>query len=93
MHKSVLDTWEIIGNAPLEDSLKQRPDVFMQDLADFRKCRIIDSQGNERTAKPEDCIGLERAAVWEADNVEKRLLDSFMGRPNRAVEAMRVRLK
>jgi hypothetical protein len=91
VHESVLDTWEIIGKMPLEDSLKQPVVQFMQDVTDYMKCWIVDSEGNERPARPEECLGLERAAVWEAQHVEKRLLDTFMDRPNRSVEGARVR--
>ena len=91
VHESALDTWEIIGHRPLEDTLQQPVLQFMQDVADYRKCWIVDSEGNKREARPEECIGLERVAVWEAQHVENRLLDTFMGRPNRSVEGARVR--
>jgi hypothetical protein len=32
-------------------------------------------------------------AVWEEENVEERLLDAFLGRPNASVEHLKVRLK
>jgi hypothetical protein len=91
VHESVQDTWEIIGEMPLEESLKQPVVQFMQDVIDYRKCWIVDSEGNEGPARPEECLGLERAAVWEAQHVEKRLLDTFMDRPNRSVEGAKVR--
>jgi hypothetical protein len=92
VHESALDTWEIIGKLPLEDSLKRPVVQFMQDILDHTRCRIVDSEGNERSAKPEECLGLERAAVWEAPHVERRLLDTFLDRPNRSVEGAKVRL-
>jgi hypothetical protein len=49
--------------------------------------------GNERSAEPQECIGLERSAVLEKVGVEQRLLNAFMGRPNAAVERLKVRLK
>ncbi|WP_224362896.1 immunity 26/phosphotriesterase HocA family protein [Hyalangium versicolor] len=45
-------------------------------------CPSFDTAGNERSAEPQECVGLERLAVWEEENVEERLLDTFMGRPN-----------
>jgi hypothetical protein len=36
-------------------------------------------------------VGLERAAVWEKESVEERLLDAFLGRPNAAEEHLKVR--
>jgi hypothetical protein len=66
--------------------------MFMQDLADYRKCTIFDSAGMRREARPEECIGLERAAVWDPHHIEGRLLDTFMERPNEAERHGRVRL-
>jgi hypothetical protein len=64
----------------------------MQGIGDFRKCTIFDSAGMEMSATPEDCIGLERAAVWDPHHIEKRLLDAFMGRPNEDEMRARARL-
>jgi len=64
----------------------------MQDLADFRKCTIFDSEGMRREARPEECIGIERGSVWDMHNVEQRLLDTFMNRPNEFEVEARVRL-
>lgn len=66
---------------------------FHQDVANFRDCTIFDSAGNERAAEPQECIGLERDAVWEQHGVEHRLLDAFLGRPNASMEHLRVRLR
>ncbi|AKJ00406.1 Hypothetical protein AA314_02032 [Archangium gephyra] len=38
-------------------------------------------------------MGLERAAIWEQDSVQERLLDAFLGRPNAAEEHLKVRLR
>ncbi|EPX58332.1 hypothetical protein D187_004088 [Cystobacter fuscus DSM 2262] len=37
-------------------------------------------------------MGVERAAVWERESVEGRLLDTFLGRPNADEEHLKVRL-
>ena len=63
----------------------------MQDIGDYRLCTIFDTAGNERAASPEECVGLERAVVWEPEHVEARLLDTFLGRTNRDAERYRVR--
>ena len=91
VHESVLDTWEIVGEAPLEPALKAPVVQFMQDPIDYRQCWIIDSTGNKRHATPEECVGLERVAVWQAHHVERRLLDKFRGLPNRSEERAKVR--
>jgi hypothetical protein len=88
-----LKNWTPIGKRELEEKLKQPIVRFMQDIADFRNCTIYDTAGLERTAAPEECVGLERAAVWETHHVEERILDTFMGRPNGVAERMKVRLQ
>lgn len=84
--------WEDIGHRPLEGTVAQPVVFFMQDLMDSSDCRIFDSEGMSRPATPEECIGLERSAVWEQHGVEQRLLDNFMGRPNASELDNRVRL-
>ncbi|MCY1074041.1 immunity 26/phosphotriesterase HocA family protein [Archangium lansingense] len=85
--------WELIGWRALEEHLTQPLVQFRQDVGDFRRCTIFDTAGNTRAASPEECVGLERAAVWEQDSVEERLLDAFLGRPNAAEEHLKVRLR
>jgi hypothetical protein len=87
------DRWANIGKRKLEGELAKPVVRFMQDLADFTKCTIFDSEGMEKEARPEECVGLERAAVWDPHHIEQRLLDSFMGRPNDTEIRARVRLK
>lgn len=86
------DRWANIGKRELEGEVAQPVVRFMQDLADFRKCTIFDSVGMEKSVGPEECVGLERAAVWDPHHIERRLLDTFMGRPNDDEIRARVRL-
>jgi hypothetical protein len=86
-------SWEAIGWRALEEKLTLPIVLFKHSLGDFRQCTIFDTAGNSRKAEPQECVGLERAAVWEEFGVEGRLLDAFMGRPNLSVERMKVRLQ
>jgi hypothetical protein len=90
---SGLKNWDHIGAAPLSGEVAERVVRYSQDTLDFRKCVIYDSVGNERAATPEECVGIEQAAVWDAHPIEDRLLDTFMGRPNQLEIRSRVRLK
>lgn len=92
VHKSALKKWKVIGKLPLEANLRRYIRTFSQDVADPRKCTIGDEEGNERTATPSECVGLERSAVWEDNHVEDRLLDAFKGRPNLWYEDLKVKL-
>jgi Immunity protein 26 len=85
--------WEVIGWRKLEEQFSQPIVQFMQDRGNFRDCLIFDTADNERSAEPQECIGLERASVWEEVGVEERLLDAFMERPNATAERHKVRLK
>ncbi|KFE60896.1 hypothetical protein DB31_4809 [Hyalangium minutum] len=85
--------WTLIGWREMEEQFSQPIVQFMQDIGNFRDCTIFDTAGHERSAEPQECVGLERLAVWEEENVEERLLDAFMGRPNASVEHLKVRLK
>jgi hypothetical protein len=85
--------WVSLGKKELVGEVAEPVVRFTQDVGDFRKCVIFDTAGNTRDATPEECVGLERAAVWESLHIEERLLDTFMGRPNLAGEHLRVRLK
>ncbi|MCY1074852.1 immunity 26/phosphotriesterase HocA family protein [Archangium lansingense] len=86
-------SWEVIGRRKLEESLAQPIVQFRQDVGDFRRCEIFDTADNVRSAEPQECVGLERMAVWDEYHVEERLLDTFMGRPSGIVERMKVRLQ
>ena len=90
---SDLSSWEIIGWREIEESLSQPIVQFRQDVGNFRRCTIFDTVGNSRSAEPQECVGLERMAVWEQPAVEGRLLDTLMGRPNATVERLKVRLQ
>lgn len=87
-----LNEWADIGWKELEPHLSQPVVQFRQALGDVRRCTLFDTAGNTRAATPQECVGLERAAVWEKDSVEERLLDTFLGRPNAIVEHLAVRL-
>jgi hypothetical protein len=87
------DRWANIGKRELEGEVANPVVRFMQELADFRKCTIFDSAGMEKEVGPEECIGFERAAVWDPPHIERRLLDTFMGRPNEDEIRARILLK
>ncbi len=85
--------WLKIGTLPLEQDLKELPNKFIQD--DFNPSIVELYNANTGAITPsniESCIGLERAAVWEANNVEERLCDHFHGRENKWVEKMRLKI-
>jgi hypothetical protein len=86
------DKWEVIGRRDLDTELARPVVMFMQDLANPADCVIFDSAGLERKATPQECVGIENAAVWDARNVEDRLLAHFAGRLDPQTERLKVRL-
>ncbi|WLW52620.1 hypothetical protein [Streptomyces sp. YU58] len=71
--------------------LPEIPVFFRQNIMNAADCEIVDSGGGVRKASPDECISLERSAVWSAEHVEARLRDHFAGRPNAFVESMKVK--
>lgn len=88
VHKSAWTSgrWTRIGKV-------QPPPEIMSPIPKFIKDHIngalsIYLEGNIRPASYEECVGLERCAVWEPGHVEDRLRDHFAGRPNKWVRSL-----
>jgi hypothetical protein len=77
--------WRVVGKRPLEGHLVQTPRFFKQDALKPEQLSIYyeDNGVHESPAKPEEVVGLERAAVWDPEHVEDRLRDHFAGKPNK----------
>jgi hypothetical protein len=84
--------WPIVGSVPAGSRLPAVPEQFTQDRYNPQSCQIIDADGNTRPATPQECVGLERAAVWEPEHVVGRIQDHYAGRPNFIVERFKVKL-
>lgn len=82
--------WLKLGKVPLESKFDTLPLQFIQDALDPTRFKIYDN-GIIRNATREECVGLERTAVWEAEHVEERLNDHYAGRTNRWVESLRMK--
>lgn len=76
--------WPIVGHVPMDGRLNPPPS-FIQDALNENSFSIYEG-GRIRPATRQECIGLERAAVWEPDHVEERLRDHYAGRKNKMVE-------
>lgn len=87
----VTGRWKKIGRVSSEGDGVTIPDYFMQDMFNPKKCRIIDAEGHSRSATVEECEGLERAAVWEAEHVEGRIRDYYLGRANVYAESLQLK--
>jgi hypothetical protein len=81
--------WEKIGIVPLEQERLYGPNKFVQDVWILANIRILDSLGNERQASFEEVQGLERASVWDYNQVEQRVRDYYDNKTNWIVEFKR----
>ena len=82
--------WLKIGKSPPSDALMKVRPQFIQDPLHPDRFSIYE-RGNIRPAKKEECLGLDRAAVWDPSHVEDRLRDHYAGRKNKWVESLKIR--
>jgi hypothetical protein len=74
--------WIKIGKLPLEPELQILPLKFIQDKLNPEHFEFYDpNTGSIKTATRQDCMGLERAAVWEPYHVEERIVNYLMMNP------------
>jgi hypothetical protein len=73
--------WVNVGTQALKESLLNLPMQFIQD-AQYESVYSLynPNTGVISPAQKEECIGLERAAVWAAHHLEDRIEDYFAGR-------------
>ncbi|MBI2893916.1 MAG: immunity 26/phosphotriesterase HocA family protein [Deltaproteobacteria bacterium] len=81
--------WPIVGRVEPPPALLAAATFFKQNALNKRKLTIYVG-GKESPATREQCVGLERAAVWDPAHVEDRLTDHHAGRPNKWVESLRL---
>ncbi|WP_082502937.1 Imm26 family immunity protein [Methylobacterium sp. Leaf100] len=73
--------WPIIGHIHLDVSLLSIPKFFKQDPIS-RKLYTYEN-GIESPASIDECMGLEKAAVWAPKHVEERLESFFLGKKSK----------
>ena len=82
--------WLILGHVPLDGQLVPPP-KFIQDPLKPHSFSIYENDGTISKATRSQCEELERAAVWEPEQIEDRLRDHFAGRENKWVKLMQIR--
>ena len=90
-HAVTSGRWIIVGNVPLDDTLLNPLLFFVQDIMRKDRFSIYEKGGKIRPATKEECVGLERAAVWEPSHVEDRLRDNYAGHKNKWVESLKIK--
>lgn len=85
--------WIVVGHAELTPEEQESSKFFKKDalngkLSIYHKGEQYPNRYIEYPATYEECVGLERAAVWNPEHVESRLLDHFRGQKNIWVEQL-----
>jgi hypothetical protein len=80
--------WPVVGHIDPSPDLLTEPTFFKQDPINKKFSLFIG--GRDFPADRKDIEGLERAAVWDPEHVEDRLMDHYAGRVNKWVESMKV---
>ena len=78
--------WQHVGVVPLSEEEQTRREVFFKQGALNGRLELYWSAHGEVHTEPtsfDACVGLERAAVWDAVHVEDRLRDHFAGVANK----------
>lgn len=86
------DHWKIVGISELEPELKVLPMEFIQDPLDLSRFEIYNpNTGQIESATKEQCLKLEKAAVWEPTHIEDRIVDYYEHRPNVWAESLKIK--
>lgn len=82
--------WLKVGKLPLRKEFEVLPMQFIQDNLNPDRFELYNPNTGEITKTTKDkVIGLERAAVWEANHVEDRLRDHYDDQPNIWLEQLK----
>lgn len=83
--------WAKIGVAGIRPELVAKVGRFNQDP--LKPSSIVITYGGHsiHSATRDECVALERAAVWDPEHAEDRLRDHFAGRPNQWAESLRLK--
>lgn len=82
--------WLKVGKLPIRKEFEVLPMKFIQDNLNPDRFELYNPNTGDITKTTKDkIIGLERAAVWEADHVEDRLRDHYEGKLNVWLEQLK----
>jgi len=79
--------WKIVGHKELTPEMLTPVPFFIREIGAPDIC-WIDRNGTRVRANVDECIGLERLAVWDNNHVEDRLRDYYNGVPNKWADSI-----
>lgn len=84
--------WIKVGKLRIRQDLLVQPMKFIQDSTNPDKFELYNpNTGEIVNATKAECVGLERASVWESNHVEDRIRDHYLGVPNVWVEQLKIK--
>ncbi len=84
--------WVKVGKLPIRNNLLVQPMKYIQDIQNPNNFELYNpNTGEIKKATREQCVGLECAAVWEANHVVDRIRDYYLGRSNIWVEQLKMK--
>lgn len=84
--------WIKVGKLPIRKGLLVQPMKFIQDSTNPDKFELYNPNNGEIVnATKAECVGLERASVWEANHVEDRIRDHYLDVQNVWIEQLKIK--
>ena len=84
--------WLKVGKLDVREDLKVQPNKFIHHKGEIPEFKLYNPNTGEITnGSREQVIGLECAAVWEANHVEDRIRDHYLGVPCIWMEGMEIK--
>ena len=81
--------WQIIGTHRSEEPLVP-PAKFIQDPLNINSFSLYFNDGKIVRTTRDECVGLERAASWDPEQIEDRIRDHYADRQNEWLELLRM---
>jgi hypothetical protein len=80
--------WPVIGHVELPPVWLHPVKFYKQDALHPERLFIKWSDGTEIPTDLQGIERLEKAAIWDPEHVEDRIMDHFAGRPNRWLKSL-----
>lgn len=84
--------WLKVGKLSIRNDLLIQPMKYIQDNLNSDNFELYNPNTGEITKSTrKECEGLECAAVWEANHIQDRIRDCYLGVPNIWVEQLKIK--
>jgi hypothetical protein len=73
--------WSIVGKLPIREDLQKQPLMYIYDVHTDKYCLYDNNTGEITSCTKDQARGLERASVWEENQIEDRIRDYYNNLP------------